>query len=89
MDKNTEQKPVQTPAPVRPLCLRLEDAKAEIFSIVNLTAKKHDIPFFLIEPIITEAARQVRECAAKEREAAASTYERQIAEYNKRGENNE
>lgn len=75
--------------PVRPLCLELEDAKAEIFSIISMTAKKHKIPFYLLESVVTEAARQVSGLAQKEREEAARDYERQLYEFNKRGESNE
>ena len=66
-------------APERPLCLKLEDAKAEIFSAVAMAAKRHQVPFYLLESIVIDAARQVSDAAKKEREAAASDYERQLA----------
>lgn len=69
--------------PVRPLCLELEDAKAEIFAVINMTPKKHNIPFYLLESIVMEAARQVSEVARQERELAAADYEKQVAEFNK------
>lgn len=67
----------------RPLCLELDDAKAEIFAAVNMTSKKHNIPFYLLESIVNEAARQVSNLAKAERETAAADYERQIAEMQK------
>ena len=73
-------------APTRPLCLALEDARAEIFSVINMTAKRHNIPFYLLESIMQEATRQVVDCAKKEREIVARDYEQQLAEYKKREE---
>lgn len=79
---------LQTP-PTQPLCLALEEAKAEIFAAINMTAKKHELPFYLLEHIVNEAARQTSECAKNERESASREYERQLFEFNKRGESNE
>lgn len=78
----------QTP-PVRPLCLELEDAKAEIIAVINMAHKKHNIPFFLLESVIVDAGRQVSSFAKTEREAAARDYEDKLAEFNKerRGDN--
>ena len=70
--------------PVRPLCLELEDAKAEIFSVITMTAKKHNIPFYLLESIVAEAAQQVSVFAKKERETAEKSYSQQLAEFNKK-----
>lgn len=86
MDKETEKK--EPPAPIKPLCLALEEAKAEIFAAVNMASKKHNIPFFLLESIVQEAARQASGIANTERENAARTYEKQLTEYQKgEGEN--
>lgn len=84
----SEQKE-KTP-PIRPLCLALDEARAEIFAVINMTAKKHNLPFYLIESIVNDAARQVGELSAKERENARLEYERQLYEVNnQRGESNE
>lgn len=75
--------------PIRPLCLELEDAKAEIFAVINMAKKKHNIPFFLLENIVAEAARQTSEFAAKERETAALAYEKELADFQKGEGDNE
>lgn len=75
--------------PIRPLCLELEEAKAEIFAVINMTAKKHNIPFFLLEYIMQEATRQVVDLAKAERKQANENYTQQLAQYNKRGERDE
>lgn len=76
--------------PICPLCLRLENAKAEIFAAVNAANKKHNIPFFLLESIVAEASRQVAGLAHTERENEKRNYEQEITEYNKqRGERDE
>ena len=66
--------------PSRPTCLELVDAKAEIFKTINDVSKKRQIPFWLLESIILDAARQVSELAAKERENAKQAYEKQLEE---------
>lgn len=58
----------------KPLCLELEDARAEIFASINLTAKKHNIPFYLLESIVADAYRQVTAFAKQEREMAVKEY---------------
>lgn len=77
----------QKKEPLRPICLELEDAKAEIFAVVNMANKKRGIPFFLLESIVNEAARQVADFARQERETANRNYEQELLEYEKqRGE---
>ena len=64
--------------PARPLCLELVDAKNDIFEAINNASKQRNIPYFLLESIVTEAALQVSNLAKIEREAAAKKYEQQI-----------
>ncbi len=67
-------------APERPLCLELAEAKADIINAIN-AATKRQIPFFLLEDIVKDAARQVSEQAKAERVKAQRIYETQLAEY--------
>ena len=60
--------------PVRPLCLELVDAKEDIFGIINALHEEKNIPFYLLETIVSEAYRQVRNCARAERESALMAY---------------
>ncbi len=78
-----------TEKPARPLCLELEDARAEIFAAVNMASKRHNIPFYLLESIVQEAARQVSALAKTERENAAIEYEKKLAEMQKGEGDNE
>jgi len=66
--------------PVRPLVLEIDDAKDEIFGAINRMASERHIPFYLLESIVNDAARQVTELAKRERENAKRTYEAQTAE---------
>lgn len=61
----------------RPMCLELDDAKAEIFALIEKLHTERKIPFYLIENITNDAARQVSSCADMEREAAMRLYEKQ------------
>lgn len=63
----------------KPICLELVEAKADIFAAINNAAQNRGIPFYLLESIVEEAARQVSECARKEREIAKRTYEEELA----------
>lgn len=67
--------------PVRPLCLELQDAQAEIFGAIKKVAEKRHLPWYLVEPIITDAAKQVSENARQERLNAAAIYEKQLKEF--------
>lgn len=66
--------------PVRPLVLEIDDAKDEIFGAINRMASERHIPFYLLESIVNDAARQVTELAKTERGNAKRTYEAQTAE---------
>lgn len=67
--------------PIRPLCLEIEEAKADIINAINNAVRTRKIPYFQLESIVNDAARLVTECAAAEREAAQNLYTRQLAEY--------
>lgn len=67
--------------PARPLCLELQDAQAEIFGTIKKVAEKRHLPWYLIEPIISDAAKQVSENARQERQSAAALYEKQLREF--------
>ena len=73
--------------PVQPLCLALTEAEEEITAAINNAAKNHRIPFYLLEPIVTNAARQVSGFAAVERQNAKAAYDKQLEEYEKGGAN--
>ena len=65
--------------PVRPLVLELDDAREEIFGTVNRLATERHIPFYLLEGMMNDAARQVSALAKTEREKAKQMYDEQIA----------
>lgn len=65
--------------PVRPLILELDDAREEIFGTVNRLATERHIPFYLLEGMLNDAARQVSALAKTEREKAKQMYDEQIA----------
>lgn len=67
--------------PARPFRLEYEDAKQEIFLAVSTAAKKHNIPHFLLDGIITEVLYQVKDGARDEKTNAEIVYRRQLAEY--------
>ena len=68
--------------PVRPLVLELDDAREEIFGTINRLATERHIPFYLLEGIINDAAKQVSALAKAEREKAKQMYDEQLAELN-------
>lgn len=67
--------------PARPFRLEYEDAKEEIFLAVSTAAKKHNIPYFLLDGIITEVLYQVKDGARDEKTNAEIVYHRQLTEY--------
>ena len=71
----------KTDKPTRPLCLELQDAKAEIFEAIKKAAEDKRLPWYLIEPIVSDAAKQVSENARQERQTAAELYEKQLSEF--------
>lgn len=69
--------------PVRPLVLELDDAREEIFAAINRATSERHIPFYLLENIVYDAARQVSEHAKSERDRIKNAYEIQLAEFEK------
>ncbi len=67
----------------RSLCLELMEAKNRIFGVINDLHQVHRIPFYLMESIVLDAARQVTACADSERKSEIQAYERKLAEAKK------
>ena len=61
----------------RPMCLELDDARVELFTLIKRLHVEQKIPFYLIESITNDAAREVTSCANAERDAAVRLYEEQ------------
>ena len=64
----------------KPLCLRLEDAEAEIVAVINRQLTENDIPCFLLEPILRKSYMQVVEGKNAEVELVRRNYEKNNAE---------
>lgn len=73
----------QTTQPSRPFRLEYEDAKREIFSAVSTAAERHNIPYFLLDGIITEVLYQIKDGARDEKTNAEIIYQKQLSEYEK------
>lgn len=69
----------------RSLCLELMDAKECIFGVINDFHKNHRIPFYLLESIVQDAARQVAAFAESERKSELQAYECKLKEAEKGG----
>lgn len=69
--------------PECPLVIRLNNAKRETTSAINDILKKHSLPCFLYEPILSDAYNQVVEGAKKESAQAYVSYEKQMQEWEK------
>jgi hypothetical protein len=74
--------------PELPISLALVEAEKEIYNAINSVVEKYRLPFFLLEPTVTKAAREVSEYAAAERQRAKAEYEKQLEEYEKGGADN-
>ena len=84
MCKNCESNKGGESRPTRPMCLELAEAKTDIFGIINALHAEKNIPYYLLEPYVSEAARQVAECAKTERLMASQAYEKQLADFEKK-----
>lgn len=60
---------------IKPLPLRLKEAKENILASVNEAIKRQGIPCYLLEPIVAEIHSQVSKAAQTEYENAARDYE--------------
>lgn len=76
-------KKVQETQPVRPLSLRIRDAKIEICASITRSAQKHNISYSVLELILSDVLHQVQDGARNEVEQAQLTYNQQIAELQK------
>ena len=74
--------------PELPISLALVEAEKEIYNAINSVVEKYGLTFFLLEPTVTKAAREVSEHAAAERQRAKAAYEKQLEEYEKGGADN-
>ena len=80
MENKTEKR---KEAPARPMCLELAEAQADIMNAINAAVRNRKIPFYLLESIVNDAARQVTGFAKAERTQAKKLYEQQLDEYNR------
>lgn len=54
----------------KPIILAIEEAKSDLETAVNEILKKHQIPFYFLEPIFADLYKQVAQGKARELEAA-------------------
>jgi hypothetical protein len=62
----------------KPLCLRLEDAEAEIAEVINRHLTENDLPCFLLEPILQKHYMQVADGKNAEIELVRRNYENNV-----------
>ena len=74
---------IQDTQPVRPLCLRIKDARAEICASITQSAQKHNISYSILDLIVSDALYQIQSGAKNEVEQANKNYNQQIAELQK------
>lgn len=74
---------IQDTQPVRPLCLRIKDAKTEICASITQVAQRHNISYSILDLIVSDALYQIQSGAKLEVEQANKTYNQQIAELQK------
>lgn len=74
---------IQDTQPIKPLCLRIKNAKSEIFASISNIAQKHTIPYSILDLIVSDALYQIQTGANREIEQAQTTYNRQLAEIQK------
>ena len=74
---------IQDTQPVRPLCLRIKDARAEIYASITQSAQKHNISYSILDLIVSDALYQIQSGAKNEVEQANRNYNQQIAELQK------
>ena len=54
----------------KPLIIRLNEVKAELFSAINKAIQQDDLPCYLLEPIVSEMLAQIRDGARNELQMA-------------------
>lgn len=82
-DKTKNPVTVEPVKPKKPLCIELEEAKAELVNLANDFHKGRNIPFFMLESIFADVFRQVATNAAAERTVAKNNFNKQLEEYAK------
>lgn len=56
------------------LCITLEEAEQELVAAVNGVLQKHNLPHYLVEPIVDKIHRQLIDGKRLELEAARAEY---------------
>ncbi len=74
---------VQDTQPIKPLCLRIKAAKSEIFASISNIAQTQNIPYSILELLVSEALYQVQTGANREITQAQELYNQQLAELQK------
>lgn len=64
----------------KPLILELEEAKTEIIASINNALQNHNLPCYLLEPIVSALAAQIKEGAKSELEMAKAQMKQQDEE---------
>lgn len=54
----------------KPLIITLNETKMEMVSVINNAIQNNNLPFYLIEPIMSELLSQIREGAKNELQMA-------------------
>lgn len=58
----------------KPLCLILEDANNELVAAVEDIAKRHGLPYYLLEPMVSDVLTKIQNGKRKEIEGARKKY---------------
>lgn len=62
-----------------PMQLAFEDAKIAMFNATQEIVNNYQIPFFMMDIILTEVLTQIRDASAREREMLKQQYNDQLA----------
>ena len=73
-----------TNKPTKHLCLKMDEAAKELNSAIEQIAAKHDLPCYLLEPIVSDILTRLQNGKRVELENARKTYEAQLAEWEKK-----
>ena len=74
---------VQDTQHITPLCLRIQAANSEIFASSSNIAQTQNIPYSILELLVSEALYQVQTGANREITQAQELYNQQLAELQK------
>ena len=75
--------------PNKPFILEYTTAKNKIISAINTALEVHNVPYFLVEEILSGALQSIKSESKVEREQASLSYEQQLAEYEKANTTND